>query len=170
MTTIDELRKLKAELIQEIDQRIEALIAGIEPTKLNDAVFQDLQKNDFEAYYPLCQDSGFFKGKKPTGVILPNNNRVNCSTWKMVVYEIISETCMDPEVKEAMKALCGKVAGKKRKIIDINDKKMRSPLEIDKDLFIETHYDTETLLNILKFRILDPLNCDYSNIQIAVRL
>lgn len=36
-------------------------------------------------------------------------------------------------------------------------------------LFLETHYDTETLLNILMNRILRPIGYDYSAIRVTVR-
>ncbi len=47
--------------------------------------------------------------------------------------------------------------------------KMRSPVKIKEALFVETHYDAETLLRILTTRILDEVDYDYSNIQIAVK-
>ena len=46
---------------------------------------------------------------------------------------------------------------------------MRSPLQIEENLFMETHYDTETLLNILTTRILSPIGYDYSAISVTVR-
>ena len=47
--------------------------------------------------------------------------------------------------------------------------KMRSPIKIDEALYVETHYDTETLLRILTTRILDEVGYDYSKIRIAVK-
>ena len=47
---------------------------------------------------------------------------------------------------------------------------MRSPVQIDEALYVETHYDTETLLRILTTRILDEVGYDYSKIKIAVRV
>ena len=46
---------------------------------------------------------------------------------------------------------------------------MRSPVKIGEALFVETHYDTETLLRILTTRILDEVGYDCGKIQIAVR-
>ena len=46
---------------------------------------------------------------------------------------------------------------------------MRSPLKIEDNLYVETHYDTETLLKILTTRILDVIGYDYRDITITVR-
>ena len=46
---------------------------------------------------------------------------------------------------------------------------MRSPLKIDRGLYMETHYDTETLLKIMLTRILEPVNYDYSGIRVVLR-
>ena len=47
--------------------------------------------------------------------------------------------------------------------------KMRSPVKIDEALYVETHYDAETLMRILTTRILDAVDYDYSGVQIAVQ-
>ena len=66
--------------------------------------------------------------------------------------------------------LRGKVQGRNRVLIGSETGKMRSPVQIDEALYVETHYDTETLLRILTTRILDEVGYDYSKIKIAVRV
>ena len=61
------------------------------------------------------------------------------------------------------------MSGKKRALLASSDEGMRSPLPIGGGLFLETHYDTETLLNILMNRILRPIGYDYSAIRVTVR-
>lgn len=46
---------------------------------------------------------------------------------------------------------------------------MRSPIEITNRMYMETHYDTETLLNILINRILIPIGYDVKNISVIIR-
>lgn len=65
--------------------------------------------------------------------------------------------------------LRGKILGRNRVLLGSETGKMRSPVKIGEALFVETHYDTETLLRILTTRILDEVGYDYGKIQIAVR-
>ena len=63
----------------------------------------------------------------------------------------------------------GKVLGRNRVLLGSETGKMRSPVKIDEALYIETHYDAETLMRILTTRILDMVGYDYSKIRIAVK-
>lgn len=62
-----------------------------------------------------------------------------------------------------------KVLGRNRVLLGSETGKMRSPVKIDEALYIETHYDAETLMRILTTRILDMVGYDYSKIRIAVK-
>ena len=46
---------------------------------------------------------------------------------------------------------------------------MRSPVKIDEALYVETHYDAETLMRILTTRILNMVDYDYSGVRIAIK-
>ena len=46
---------------------------------------------------------------------------------------------------------------------------MHAPLEIDKDLYMESYYDTATLLYVLKNRVLDEVGYNYSGIRVRFR-
>lgn len=50
-------------------------------------------------------------------------------------------------------------------IISSTPSEMRTPITITKNLYFESHYDTETLLKIL-MQVLDMIGCDYSNIKL----
>lgn len=65
--------------------------------------------------------------------------------------------------------LAGQISGKKRVLLATSNSDMRSPIEIAKHMYMETHYDTETLLNILTNRILLPIGFDIGNIWIVIR-
>ncbi len=84
--------------------------------------------------------------------------------------EVILVRCSreDPS-RRLMLDLRGKISGRNRVLLADKPDKMRSPLKIADELYVETHYDTETLLRIMTTRILDAVHYDYSNITIAVR-
>ena len=59
--------------------------------------------------------------------------------------------------------------GRNRVLLGSEKGQMRSPVKIDEALYVETHYDAETLLRILTTRILDAVGYDYGRIQISVK-
>ena len=65
--------------------------------------------------------------------------------------------------------LRGKVLGRQRAILAASPEKMHAPLEIDKDLYMESYYDTATLLYVLKSRVLDEVGYNYSGIRVRFR-
>lgn len=46
---------------------------------------------------------------------------------------------------------------------------MHAPLEIDKNLYMESYYDTASLLYVLKERVLDAVGYDYSGICVRLQ-
>ena len=65
--------------------------------------------------------------------------------------------------------LRGKVLGRQRAILAASPEKMHAPLEIGKDLYMESYYDTATLLYVLKNRVLDAIGYDYSGICVRLQ-
>mgnify|MGYP000323683083 FL=1 len=47
--------------------------------------------------------------------------------------------------------------GRQCTILAASPEKMHAPLEIDKELYIESYYDTASLLYVLKNRVLDEV-------------
>lgn len=70
--------------------------------------------------------------------------------------------------KKKLLALSNSISGRKRRLIAKFDTDMRSPIKRCDNLYMESHYDTETLLNVLTNRILDAIQYDYSSIQISI--
>lgn len=123
----------------------------------------------YESIYPLCMEPGFFKGKTVVAVIFPDGVRVETPTWKKLV-EVILKRCNDDTGKHnALMELRNRIQGRSRKLLGSGSAGMRSPVKIDRGLYMETHYDTESLLRIMKTRILDAVNYDYQGIQVAIR-
>ncbi|MCI9047277.1 MAG: hypothetical protein HFG71_08385 [Hungatella sp.] len=169
MDVVLELQTLRQELIREIDEKIEQTIK-----KLQDG-YQEPPRREYtgtkiyESIYPLNAGTGIYKGKRPTGVIFPGERRVESPTWKRVMEEILKDCCKDVGKRQGLMDLRGKVLGRNRVLVGSETGKMRSPIKIEEALYVETHYDAETLLRILTTRILDEVDYDYSDIKIAVR-
>ena len=106
-----------------------------------------------------------FVGKKPTAVIF-GEERVEVKTWREVAGVILSRC--NAERHDALMGLRNKVAGRVRVILADSPDGMRRPLKIAEDMYLESHYGSETLMYILKNLILDYTGFDYSNITIAI--
>ena len=170
MDVILELQTLKEELIREIDEKIEQTIKKLRNNYEEPAEIKRIPAKMYESIYPLNAGTGIYKGKRPTGIIFANGKRVETPTWKKVMEEVRKDFCKSSEKHRALRDLRGKVQGRNRVLLDNKTGNMRSPVQIDKALYVETHYDTETLLRILTTRILDEVGYDYSKIKIAVRV
>jgi len=86
------------------------------------------------------------------------------------VAEIILTDCIsEPEKHRALMDLRGKILGRNRVLLGSEEGKMRSAVKIDEALYVETHYDAETLIRTLVTRILGPVGYDINGIQIAVQ-
>ena len=84
--------------------------------------------------------------------------------------EVIIKHCIsNDQYKKALIELGDNISGRKRLLLGKDKNAMRSPLKLCENLYLETHYDTETLLNILTIRILGAIRYDYSDIQITIR-
>lgn len=123
----------------------------------------------FESVYPLCMEPGFFKGKSVVAVIFPDGVRIETPTWKALA-KVVMKRCNDDAGKHtALMELRNRVQGRRRQLLGNGSAGMRSPIKIDRGLYMESHYDTESLLRIMKTRILDAVGYDYSGIQVAIR-
>jgi hypothetical protein len=165
MNVIREIQNVRSEIAIKTDAMFDELIRKLESGA--ETVERGRAEN-YETIYPITTNPAIFKGKRPTGVIF-EGERVNVSKWKTVVEEIMRRCNADAEKHVALMNLRGKIAGRERILLSNDGTAMRSPIEIDKNLYIETHYDTETLLRILTTRILNAVGYDYSNIAVAVR-
>lgn len=167
MDIIKELEAMRKRMIQEMNTEFDLLIERaisegltMEPSAPEEA---------YESVYPLAAGSKIFKGAKPTSVIFPDNTQVYVSTWKQVVSAIMAQCLKSNDNKAKLFALSNSISGRKRKLLAKSDADMRSPLKLCDNLYIESHYDTETLLNVLTNRILSAIQYDYSGIHVSIR-
>jgi hypothetical protein len=163
MDAIAEVKAAQAHLEQEIRKTFEELVK-----KLRNA--EDSEETGTKAYetlYPLSADPAIFKGETPTCVLF-GEKRAIAHTWKNVFKLLILECNADVGKHKALMELRNKILGRARVLLSDDPRGMRRPFQIDKKLYAETHYDTETLMHILLHRILDELGFDYSNISVGV--
>ena len=155
MNTIQELQKLREELIREIDEKFDWIIDEVKKESVPSRQKESRKPRNYEIIYPLNVGAGIFKGKRPTGVIFADGRRTENPTWKSVAEELLKDCCKDSDQRQALMDLRGKVLGRNRVLLGSETGKMRSPVKIDEALYIETHIDAETLMRILTTRILD---------------
>ena len=159
---INNIRKKQDEIILMINSAFDEIV--YEVSHINPANIDE--KNEYEISYPLTNTAGF-KSKKVIAVIL-RNERIITPTWKKAVEAILKDAIKDAEKKNKLYNLCDRLLGRKRTRVSSNPDDMRSPLELDKDLYVETHDDTETLMNLL-LQILNEISYDYSTIKIVIK-
>ncbi len=133
-----------------------------------DRIIQDSNPPDnIQSIYPFTMNSSFFKGKSVAAVILPDGMRIDTPTWLKFI-EVIMKDCKEDKC-DALMSLRNRVMGRNRVLLGDNPELMRKPIKIDEELFVEGHYDTETLINIVKKRILDVVGYDYSGIRVVIK-
>ncbi|MBR2289289.1 MAG: hypothetical protein IJ867_01370 [Clostridia bacterium] len=162
MDIINKIREKQNEIIVMINSAFDEIVKEVENLKIGEMNYE----NNYETSYPITNTTGF-KGRKPIAIKI-NDERMIAPTWKKVVEEIMNIVIQDETMKKRVLDLRDKLLGRKRRRISNSDDDMRSPLKLTDELYIETHYDTETLMNLL-IQILGEISYDYSNIQIIVK-
>ena len=165
MNAIQEIQKVRSMLLK-ADAVLTKLVEGME----NPSVAVEMQPSSerYETVYPITVNPAIFKGTKPTAVMF-YDERIDVSKWKKVAEEMMRRCNADSEKHVALMNLRGRISGRERVLLSKSGDDMRSPIKIDENLYIETHYDTETLLRTLMTRILDVVGYDYDGITVAIR-
>lgn len=168
MNVIQEIEAMRRRVIQEINAEFDIMIGHVEEGLRRGELHTNTVSRPYEARFPLTVGTRTFKGKKPTAVTFENGESASVMTWKQLVEAVLKDCIKEPRYKNALLALRGRVAGKTRVILSEIPENMRSPLKIDEKLYMETHYDTETLLNVLISRVLGPIGYDCSKITVTI--
>lgn len=159
---VRKIRKKQEELTTMINTAFDEIIKEVE--RISD--YEVEENNNYDTTYPLTNAAGL-KGKKIIAVII-NEERYISPTWKNAVKIILDDVIKDNVKKKKLFSLREKILGRKRVILSSKLDDMRSPLELANNLYIETHYDTETLVKLL-LQILNQIDYDYSNIKIVIK-
>ena len=167
MNILHELEAVRKRMIQEINTEFDLLMERV----VSEGIVTEgpVPEEPYESRYPLTAGAGIFKGTKPTTVIFSGRTQVHVSTWKQVVAVVMEECLKSDQNRRKLVELRGSISGRKRLLLAKTGTGMRSPLKLCDGLFMETHYDTESLLNVLTSRILGAIQYDYSHIQVAIR-
>ncbi len=160
-TAINTVENLRNQMHREIDLKCDNIIE-----KINNGETLKESDNCIERIMPLNSLSAFFKGKKITAVIFSNGREMPVSKWKEAVQFILQDCNSNELMHNALIDICGKVYGKSRVLFADTPADMVAPIQIDDDMYLETKFDVESLLNVLKNRILDFVGYDYSGISI----
>lgn len=159
---VNEIRKKQDEILLMVNSAFDEIVRDVSGLT-QDNVDTD---NEYEVTYPITNTTGF-KSKKVIAVIL-NGQRIIAPTWKNVFKIILTDAITDQEKKRKLYSLCDRLLGRKRTRLSSSSNNMRSPLKLADDLYVETHYDTETLMNLL-LQILNEISYDYSAIKIVIK-
>lgn len=163
-----ELRSLRA-VTQELEQNLARLILEMEREDPEDRQEQRDLSNLIEEIYPLAKNPSFFKGRRPVAVIFPDGTRVRAPSWKSVVEAVLKDCDRDEDRHAALMSLRNRVYGSSRIILGDSAEEMQSPIALNPEMYVEAHYDVQSLLRITLTRILSVVGYDYSGIQVAVR-
>ena len=164
MNIIQEFENIRSQILK-TDAYLAELIRKLEN---NSEIVEMQTAGNFETVYPITVNPAIFKGKKPTAVIF-GNERVETSKWNKVAEEIMQRCNLDAEKHVALMNLRGKIRGRDRVLLAKEEGDMHRPAKIDENLYMETHYDAESLMRILMTRILDAVDYDYSDILVSTR-
>ena len=167
MDIIEELQNYRTQLIQEINVTFDRMIQKIRSEETTEHIENGMR--EYELSYPLTASTGFFKGKKPLAVVFKDGTRVDAFTWKKVVESVLQYCNTTGNKHNELASLCGKVSGRDRVLLATKEDNMRSAIKVDEGIFMESHYDTESLLRIMVTRILAPIRFDYEGINIIIR-
>ena len=132
-TALSQLESLRSELHSMVDARVDGSIHSILTGRVLEQALPTL---------PLTANPSVFKGEKPESILFPDGREVKTPTWKTAVLAIMRDCNADAKMHLQLMELRGKVLGRQRAILAASPEKMHAPLEIDKDLYMESYYDT----------------------------
>jgi len=115
---------------------------------------------------PFSCSTYLFVGKKAVAVYF-GDECVPVASWNHV-YRVVLERCNE-QCHERLMYLRDKVAGKVRVFLSCRPDGMTRPTKIADGLWGEAHYGSQTLMHILRERILTPAQFDYSDIRITIK-
>lgn len=151
---------IREELHRRIDNIFNGFLAGLKEGHYAGNSIQGIS---------LSNNAGYFKGKKPMEVLFPDGRKISVKKWKEVVSALLADCISNPNRLQYLLELRGRVLGKQRLILADNPVGMDQPMQIYDQLWMETKYDTETLLKVLMFRIFNVVGYDYSGVRIVLR-
>lgn len=162
MNIINDIREKQNQLIVMINTVFDEIVKEVEQLKVG----ENMVITEYESVYPITNATGF-KGRKPIAVII-EGKRIITPTWKKVVENVLREVIKDEKMKNKVLDLRDILLGRIRTRLSKKSDDMRSPIKLCDDLYIETHYDTETLIKLL-IEILSEISYDYNKVKVVIK-
>lgn len=162
-SAIKTIEDFRLQMHQKIDANCDSIIE-----RIKNGESLDNHENCIESVIPLSAMSALFKGKKITAVSFTDGGEIKVSKWKDAVKLILQDCNSDEKMHNTLVDICGKVYGRNRVLFSKSPADMIAPIKIDEDMYFETKFDIESMLNVLKNRILDFVGYDYSKISVKV--
>ena len=156
---VEYAEKIREELHELIDRQIDSFLLRMETGERLDPP---------ETVLPLSAMAAYFKGKKPVAILYPDGMEAPVSTWKKAAVQLLRHCAEDEQMRGRLEEIRGKVFGRNRLLFGDSGYGMDVPLEFCPDMFLESKFDTETLLKVITKRIVDPIGYDYSGIRLKV--
>ena len=156
---VEYAEKIREELRELIDRQIDSFLLRMETGERLDPP---------ETVLPLSAMAAYFKGKKPVAILYPDGMEAPVSTWKKAAVQLLRHCAEDEQMRGRLEEIRGKVFGRNRLLFGDSGYGMDVPLEFYPDMFLESKFDTETLMNVITKRIFDPIGYDYSGIRLKV--
>ncbi len=156
---VEYAEKIREELHELIDRQIDSFLLRMETGERLDPP---------ETVLPLSAMAAYFKGKKPVAILYPDGMEAPVSTWKKAAVQLLRHCAEDEQMRGRLEEIRGKVFGRNRLLFGDSGYGMDVPLEFCPDMFLESKFDTETLLKVITKRIFDPIGYDYSGIRLKV--
>ena len=102
-------------------------------------------------------------------IIFGNGQEKVVPTWKNAVAIILKDCDSDPHCHENLIFLRGRITGKNRVLLAEHAEDLQVPIQISEELFFEGKFDTESLLRVMRDKVLKPVGYDYSGLRIVCR-
>lgn len=154
------LEEFRRDILYLINERFDSILADCTTENAADTSQTKIHQG------ALGGQTGVFKGKRPVSVTLPNGDEHEVKTWKQVALLILQDCDSNPQSHEKLMAARNRVFGRQRTILADSENGMQVPLKISDGLYFEAKFDTETLLTVLRDRVLRYAGYDYSRVEI----
>lgn len=161
MDYIELIEKVRAELLQVVNQRCDDMIQMYQ----NGDPYNRSEIRRRECCLGRISPS-MLKGKRPVSVTFASGETIETPTWKKAVQTILKQCNGQPDMHERLMQLRGKIFGMQRTILGRDPAGMDVPIQIDKELYFEAKFDTEALLTMMEKKVLEPVGYDFSGIVI----
>ena len=161
---LTEVEHCRARLHQLIDDRLDAFILQVTCGDLSEYI-----QDEAVRAIPFVSAPARCKGAKPVAVILPDGSMVDTPTWKKAAAAILRDCDTDPRRHEQLMEMRGRVNGNFRRLLAETPNDMDAPLKINEDLYLESKFDTQALLENLTQKILRRVGYDCGGIAVLYR-